>query len=100
MRGQLAAPKRPLTEQEPLERPSKKTNADPQPQPTTSHSVVERDGDESWSTEGQPDGETGDNGDDEIVYLGEGQTTTKWPGRVHWPILRDRKEEEEYSIEQ
>jgi hypothetical protein len=39
--------------------------------------VTERDGDESWSTEGQPDGEAGDNGDDEIVYLGEGQTITK-----------------------
>ena len=77
MRGQLAAPKRPHQEEEPLERPSKKTNADPQPQPTTSHSVVERDGDESWSTEEQPDGETGNNGDDDIVYLGEGQTTTK-----------------------
>ena len=77
MRGQLAAPKRPLTEQEPLERPSKKTNVDPQPQPTTSHSVVERDGDESWSPEGQPDGGTGDNEDDDIVYLGEGQSTTE-----------------------
>ena len=73
MRGQLAAPKRPLTEQEPLERPSKKTNVDPQPQPTTSHSVVERDSDESWSTEEQPDGGTRGDEDDDIVYLGEGQ---------------------------
>ena len=73
MRGQLAAPKRPLTEQEPLEHPSKKTNVDPQPQPTTSHSVVERDSDESWSTEEQPDGGTRGDEDDDIVYLGEGQ---------------------------
>ena len=77
MRGQLAAPKRPHPEQEQPERLSKRINVDLQPQPTTSHSVVERDGDESWSTEGQPDGETGNNGDDDIVYLGEGQTTTK-----------------------
>ena len=83
MRGQLAAPhKRPLTEQEPLERPSKKTNADSQPQPTTTHSVVERDGDESWSTEEQPDGEAGDEEDDDIivesvVYLGKGNASTK-----------------------
>ena len=78
MRGQgLAAPKRPHPEQEQPVRLSKRINVDLQPQPTTSHSVVERDGDESWSTEGQPDGETGNNGDDDIVYLGEGQTTTK-----------------------
>ena len=77
MRGQLAAPKRPHPEQEQPERLSKKINVDPQPQPTTSHSVVERDGDESWSPEGQPDGGTGDNEDDDIVYLGEGQTIDK-----------------------
>ena len=73
----LAAPKRPHPEQAQPERLSKRINVDLQPQPTTSHSVVERDGDESWSTEGQPDGGTGDNEDDDIVYLGEGQTTTK-----------------------
>ena len=78
MRGQgLAAPKRPHPEQKQSDRPTKRINVDLQPPPTTSHSVIERDGDESWSTEGQPDGETGDNGDDEIVYLGEGQTITK-----------------------
>ena len=78
MRGQgLAAPKRPHPEQNKSDRLTKRINVDLQPPPTTSHSVIERDGDESWSTEGQPDGETGDNGDDEIVYLGEGQTITK-----------------------
>ena len=78
MRGQgLAAPKRPHPEQKQSDRLTKRINVDLQPPPTTSHSVIERDGDESWSTEGQPDGEAGDNGDDEIVYLGEGQTITK-----------------------
>ena len=78
MRGQrLAAPKRPHPKQEQSDRLTKRINVDLQPPPTTSHFVVERDGDESWSTEGQPAGETGDNEDDEIVYLGEGQTITK-----------------------
>ena len=78
MRGQgLAAPKRPHPEQKQSDRLTKRINVDLQPPPTTSHFVTERDGDESWSTEGQPDGEAGDNGDDEIVYLGEGQTITK-----------------------
>ena len=78
MRGQgLAAPKRPHPEQNKSDRLTKRINVDLQLPPTTPHFVTERDGDESWSTEAQPDGEAGDNGDDEIVYLGEGQTITK-----------------------
>ena len=78
MRGQgLAPPKRPHPEQNKSDRPTKRINADLQPPPTTSHFVTEKDGDESWSTEGQPDGGTGDNEDDDIVYLGEGQTIDK-----------------------
>ena len=78
MRGQgLAAPKRPHPEQNKSDRLTKRINVDLQPPPIPPHFVTKREGDESWSTEAQPDGEAGDDGDDEIVYLGEGQTITK-----------------------
>ena len=33
---------------------------------------------------------TGNEDDDEIVYLGKGHAPTKWPVQVRWPILRDK----------
>ena len=78
MRGQgLAAPKRPHPEQNTSDRLTKRINVDLQPPPMPPHSVTKREGDESWSTEAQPDGETGDEEDDEIVYLGKGHASTK-----------------------
>ena len=52
--------------------------------------MTQREGDESWSTEAQSSGEAGDEEDDEIVYLGKGHASTKWPIQVRWPILRDK----------
>ncbi len=83
MRGQgLAAPKRPHPEQSRSDRLTKRTNVGLQPPPTPLHSVTERDGDESWSTETQTDGETGNEEDDDVViesvvHLGKGHASTK-----------------------
>ncbi len=83
MRGQgLAAPKRPHPEQNRSDRLTKRTNVDLQPPPTPPHSVTKRGGDESWSTETQTDGETGNEEDDDVViesvvYLGKGHASTK-----------------------
>ena len=46
------------------------------------HSVTRQEGDESWTIDTQPDGETGDGEDEDIiiesiVYLGKGHASTK-----------------------
>ena len=56
---------------------TKRINVNLQPPPMPPHSVTKREGDESWSTEAQSDGEAGDEEDDEIVYLGKGHASTK-----------------------
>ena len=82
MRGKLAPPKRPHPEQNRSDCLTKRIDVDPQPPPMPPHSVTEQQDDESWSIDTQPDGETG-NGEDEdiiiesIVYLGKGHAPTK-----------------------